>query len=299
LLLAFWHATCKRKRLPHQNANPEETAMTYMKRAALRCVAAGVVLALGAAVVDAQQSRRSQQENIVARGESSYAPVATERPFDEVMREMSAQKGEIMSRQQSLLEERYDLADRPAEGVTMSNGKPVQAGVRVRLPRGVTWQQLAEMSPAEIRERNLFPEGFKPLPHPFHEEGGMVFPEMHIARVMTQDARDVSRFDVDFDIPEHFLPEFPPPIFLTTRPDLGDTSQGQLVTISNFYELYNGILNPKQLEGLRLLVSEFPQQQFNMTTDRRSEAPSRGVTCFDCHANGHTNAATHLVGDIR
>jgi len=23
------------------------------------------------------------------------------------------------------------------------------------------------------------------------------------------------------------------------------------------------------------------------------------VTCFDCHANGHTNAATHLVGDIR
>jgi cytochrome c peroxidase len=24
-----------------------------------------------------------------------------------------------------------------------------------------------------------------------------------------------------------------------------------------------------------------------------------GVTCFDCHTNGHTNAATHLVGDIR
>ncbi|MCV4771306.1 hypothetical protein OFC10_35260, partial [Escherichia coli] len=29
------------------------------------------------------------------------------------------------------------------------------------------------------------------------------------------------------------------------------------------------------------------------------EKPSRGVTCFDCHSNGHTNAATHLVGDIR
>ncbi len=24
-----------------------------------------------------------------------------------------------------------------------------------------------------------------------------------------------------------------------------------------------------------------------------------GVTCFDCHVNGHTSAATHLVGDIR
>src|SRR5690606_28754950 len=27
--------------------------------------------------------------------------------------------------------------------------------------------------------------------------------------------------------------------------------------------------------------------------------PSLGVACFDCHANGHTNAGTHLVGDIR
>src|SRR5260370_17506095 len=24
-----------------------------------------------------------------------------------------------------------------------------------------------------------------------------------------------------------------------------------------------------------------------------------GVACFDCHANGSTNGATHLVGDIR
>src|SRR5208283_2748762 len=49
----------------------------------------------------------------------------------------------------------------------------------------------------------------------------------------------------------------------------------------------------------RLLVTPFPQQQFNQTDDRRSERPSRGVTCFDCHVNGHTNASTHLVGDIR
>src|SRR5690606_25397830 len=97
----------------------------------------------------------------------------------------------------------------------------------------------------------------------------------------------------------HFLPEFPPPIFLTTRPELGDVSQGKLITINNFHEVFDGILNPKQLEGLRLLVSQFPQQQFNATQDRRSEKPSQGVTCFDCHANGHTNASTHLVGDIR
>ncbi len=56
---------------------------------------------------------------------------------------------------------------------------------------------------------------------------------------------------------------------------------------------------PKQLDGLRLLLTPFPQQQFNATADRRSAKPSQGVACFDCHANGHTNAATHLVGDIR
>lgn len=121
----------------------------------------------------------------------------------------------------------------------------------------------------------------------------------HIDEVKKQENRDLTRFDLDFDLPDHFLPEFPAPIFLTTRPDLGDVSQGKLVTIENFYELFNGILNPKQLEGLRLLVTPFPQQQFNQTGDRRSERPSRGVVCFECHANRHTNAATHLVGDIR
>ncbi len=95
------------------------------------------------------------------------------------------------------------------------------------------------------------------------------------------------------------IAQSPAGIFLTTRPDLGDVSQGKLVTLSNFYELFSGIINPKQLEGLRLLLTPFPQQQFNAAADRRSEKPSQGVACFDCHANGNTNAATHLVGDIR
>jgi cytochrome c peroxidase len=88
-------------------------------------------------------------------------------------------------------------------------------------------------------------------------------------------------------------------MYLTTRPDLGDVSQGKLVTIDNYFELFKDILNPKQLEGLRLLLTPMAQQQFNATDDRRTVRPSRGVTCFDCHINGHTNGATHLVGDIR
>ncbi len=219
--------------------------------------------------------------------------------FGSLAARMKAAKPDIMKRHMALLEERYDLSNRPAQGVTMSRGKPVQAGVRAKLPAGMTWEKLATMTPEEVRQKDSFPKGFFPLPHPNHPEGGMVFPKFHIDEVKRQEGRDLTRFDLDYDLPDHVLPEFPAPIYLTTRPDLGDVSKGKLVTIDNYYELFNGILNPKQIEGLRLLVTPFPQQQFNQTDDRRSERPSRGVVCFDCHANGHTNASTHLVGDIR
>ncbi len=233
------------------------------------------------------------------RARTSYAPVAVKEKFESIVARMSAAKPRVMRAHRQLLEERYDLSNRPAPGVTMSRGKPVQEGVRVKLPPGVTWDDLARMSPEEIRRRGLWPKGFLPLPHPNHNEGGMLFPKHHIDELKRQTGRDLTRFDLDFDLPEHLLPEFPPPIYLTTRPDLGDVSQGKLVTLANYYELFSGILNPKQLEGLRLLVTPFPQQQFNATEDRRSLHPHRGVACFDCHVNGHTNAATHLVGDIR
>lgn len=229
---------------------------------------------------------------------SSYSPVVEEK-LDVVMARMSAEKPAVMKRQMDLLAARYDLSNQPAKGATMTKGKAIQGGVRVKLPQGVTWDALAKMSPDEIRDKGLFPKGFLPLSHPNHPEGGMVFPKFHIDEVKKQEERDLTRFDLDFDIPEHFLPEFPPPIYLTTRPDAGDVSQGKLVTIANYYDLFDGILNPKQLEGLRLLVTPFGQQQFNQTQDRRTVKPSRGVVCFDCHVNGHTNGATHLVGDIR
>ena len=234
-----------------------------------------------------------------AKKTSSYAPVDIKEDFNTIMSRMKAAKSEIMKRQMNLLNERYDLSKRPAQGVTMSRGKAVQEGVRIKLLKGMTWEKLAAMSPEDIRGKDLFPAGFFPLPFPNHPEGGMLFPKFQIDEINKQEGRDLTRFDLDYDLPDHFLPEFPAPIYLTTRSDLGDVSQGKLVTIMNYYELFNGVLNPKQLEGLRLLVTPFPQQQFNQTEDRRTEKPSRGVVCFDCHANGHTNASTHLVGDIR
>ncbi len=231
--------------------------------------------------------------------EAASLGAASVEEFPALVERLRAGKPAFAKRQQDLLAARYDLADRPARGAAMSRGKPVQEGVRVRLPKGATWDSLAALSPEEIRRQGLWPAGMLPLPHPHHEAGGMVFPRTLIDETKRLTARDLERFDLDFDMPDHFLPEFPAPLYLTTRPDLGDVSKGALVTLANYHELFKGCLNTKQLEGLRLLVTPFPQAQFNATDDRRSLLPHLGVSCFDCHANGHTDAATHTVGDIR
>jgi len=231
--------------------------------------------------------------------DASYRPLLV-LPFDTVKANDEAAKPQVLQRQQSLLEQRYDLGDQAIPGIMMSGGrKPVQGGVRVKLPAGVTWDGLGAMSPDEIRQRNAFPAGFLPLPHVKQATGGQVFPNRQIDEIRTQEARNLRRFDVDFDLPDHLTPEFPPPIFLTTRPDLGDVSGGKLLTIKNYYAQVVGILTPVQIEGLRMLLTPFPQEEFNQTEDRKSDDQSLGVTCLDCHANFHSNAAFHLTPDIR
>lgn len=230
---------------------------------------------------------------------NTYMPVVIDKSFDEIYKEDSDQKKEVMAGQQQLLESRYDLGDHPSN-VKMSAGrKAVQQGVRVELPAGVTWEQLANMSPEEVKKRNLFPMGFRPLPHVKHSVGGQVFPQNQIDAIAKAEQRDLKRFDVDFDLPDHLTPEYPPPIYLSSRPDLGDVSQGQVLTIKNYYQMFKGKLTPVQMEGLRLLLTPFPQQQFNQTEDRKVMDPSLGVTCLDCHVNGHTNATFHLNPDTR
>jgi cytochrome c peroxidase len=245
-----------------------------------------------------QGDTKTQANRVKGPPQSSYDQVSPvllgQETFEKMLAEDKANKQTVMARQRKLLEERYDLAMRVDEKVTMSRGKPIPVGPATKLPEGTTWQRLTSLTPDEIRAQGLFPKGFLPLPHPHHEVGGMVFPQAEV-KLLSR----LERFDLDFDLPEHFLPEFPPALFLTTRPDLGDVSQGKMITLDNFNEIFNGILNSKDLEGVRLLVTQFPQQQFNATYDRKAEKPSQGVACFDCHVNGHTSGATHLVGDIR
>jgi cytochrome c peroxidase len=212
--------------------------------------------------------------------------------FDEVMQADVAAKPQVMATQRQLLERRYNVQPQLDTQVTMSRGKPIPIGPTARLAQGRTWEALATMTPDAIRQANAFP--YPALPHPKQTTGGQVFPPMQLAMFPR-----LERFDVDFDLPDVFLPEFPPAIFLQNRPELGDVSRGEVVSINNFYALFKDLLTPVQLDGLRMLLTPFPQEEFNPTDDRKSANPSLGVACFDCHVNGHTTGQFHLNPDDR
>jgi cytochrome c peroxidase len=222
-------------------------------------------------------------------------PLDARRPKESPQKLMEADiamKPKVMALQMKLLEKRYNLQPKLDPNAKMSRGKPLCVGPTARLPEGMTWEQLAQLAPAKIKEMGIFP--YSSLPHPKHTPGGMVFPKMQIAMFPR-----LERFDVDFDLPEEFLPEFPPAMYLQSRPELGDVSRGQVVSLNNFAELFTDLLTPVQMEGLRLLVTPMPQEEFNATTDRKTRLPSPGVACFDCHVNGHTTGQIELNPDMR
>jgi hypothetical protein len=222
-------------------------------------------------------------------------PLNAKRPmqtFDETMQVDVQAKPGVTAAQQRLLERRYELTPRFDPEYRMSRGKPLPIGPTARLAPGRTWESLAQMTPESIRQANVFP--YPSLPHPKQATGGQVFPRMQLLMFPR-----LERFDVDFDLPEAFLPEFPPALFLQNRPELGDVSRGEVVSINNFYRLFKDLLTPVQLDGLRLLLTPFPQEEFNPTDDRKSMHASLGVTCLDCHVNGHTTGQFHLNPDDR
>ena len=217
-----------------------------------------------------------------------------EKMAEEVMKKDLADKPKVMERQRRLLTDRYHLDCKTADGVTMTKGKPQPIGPTVRLASGMTWERVGEMDASQVTAKRAFPPGFDRLPHVKHEVGGQVFPSIQIKQFPR-----LERFDVEFDLPDCFLPEFPPPIFLTTHPELGDVSRGEVLHAENIDRLFRGLITPAQFDGLRLLVTQFAQEEFNLTHDRKTAKPSLGVACLDCHVNFHTTAQFHLNPDTR
>lgn len=239
---------------------------------------------------------KNQPEQGEMRGfDFARDPLNAKKPMEsaeEIAKADKEAKPGLMEAQRKLLEQRYILTPKTDPNIRMSRGKLVPIGPTARLAEGLTWETLGKMAPDQIRNEGRFP--YPSLPHPKHTPGGQVFPQVQIEMFPR-----LQRIDVDFDLPEPFIPEFPPAMFLQNRPELGDVSRGEVVSINNFHRLFKDLLTPVQLDGLRMLLTPMPQEEFNATDDRKSEHPSLGVSCLDCHVNGHTTAQFHLNPDDR
>lgn len=228
------------------------------------------------------------------KGPSSWGTPQLHIPWEEWVRQCEEQKPVLMAEWNARMSERYDFHGQGIPGVMMSGEqKPVPIGPIARLSKDTrTWEELAGLSSDEIKQKDVFP--YKPLAHPLQTTAHMLFPEAWIKA-----HPEHQRFDVDFDIPDAYLPEFPPPMFLTTHKELGDVTGGVEVTLGNYYEIFDGLLTPEQMEGLKELLRPSPTTWFNHTTHRVTKEPSAGVSCFSCHVNGHTNGAIELAPDSR
>jgi cytochrome c peroxidase len=159
----------------------------------------------------------------------------------------------------------------------MSGGKPVMKEPAARLRGGVeSFEALAELPADEISARDLFP--YEPLAHMLRSTAHMVFPE---SWVKTHPEHE--RMDCEHDVPDPYLPEFPPPLFLTTHEEMGDVTGGIEITLSNYYAMFDGLLTGEQIEGLKELLRPTATTWFNHTEHRVTREPSAGVACFSCH----------------
>jgi cytochrome c peroxidase len=227
------------------------------------------------------------------RGSTSFGTPVLPMPWAEWMAFCKEQKPSLMTDVRAYMSSRFDFSGKTIPGASMSGGKPIMQGPVARLPEGIgSFEELSKLGPSAMLGRDLFP--YKPLAHPLQTTAHMVFPAM-----WTRVHPEHERFDVDLDIPEAYLPEFPPPLFLTTHKELGDVSGGREITFENYFEMFDGLLTPEQMEGLKELLRPSPTTWFNQTTHRVTEEPSTGVSCMSCHVNGHTNGAIELAPDSR
>ena len=77
------------------------------------------------------------------RGQTSYMPVNIKESFESIMSRMTAAKPGIEKEHTDLLNERYDLSNRPATGVTIDV---------IRLEKGVRKVTEYQLSPAGLTE---------------------------------------------------------------------------------------------------------------------------------------------------
>ena len=172
----------------------------------------------------------------------------------------------------------------------MSRGKPLAVGPTARLPEGISWERLGESSPDALKGTFPYPS----LPHPLQSNGGQVFPEMQIdmfPRLGAVRRRFRPARGVPARVPAGHLPAKPSRArrCLARR---GRLDQQLLPSVQR---------HPHPGAARRLAGSADAAAAGGIQPDRRPQdrEPSLGVTCFDCHVNGHTTGQFHLNPDDR
>ena len=120
------------------------------------------------------------------------------------------------------------------------------------------------MAPGEIK-RDMFP--YKPLAHPLQSVAHMVFPRHwikvhpeHDGSTSTWISRKLSARVSAADVPDD-------PQGTWRR------HQRTEVTLDNFFEIFDGLITPEQMEGLKELLRPSPTTWFNHTDHRITEKP--------------------------
>ena len=114
-----------------------------------------------------------------AADDTSYAPVAITESFGDTLKRMRSEKPKVMKRQQDLLAERYDLADRPG-----GRASRCRAASRCRRACASSFQrarpgtELAAMSPEEIQAQGPLARGLLPAAAPESRRGRHDLPEV-------------------------------------------------------------------------------------------------------------------------
>lgn len=207
------------------------------------------------------------------RGPSSFENPVLPMTFSKWLRYNLDRKESLMKEVRAYMDGRYDFSGKTLPGVKMSGGKPIMAGPVSRVPEKMSFEALAKLSPEEIKQKDLFP--YKPLAHPIHTTAHMVFPEAWL-EVHPEDRR----IDVDMDIPQAYLPEFPPPLYLTTHKELGDVTGGKEITFDNYFAIFDGLLTPEQMEGLKELFVQRLQPGLTRRHTASRNNPAEGLRAW-------------------
>ena len=162
----------------------------------------------------------------------------------------------------------------------------------MKLPAGATWEQLAQMSPDEIRERGALAAGLPaaaaPEPAP---KAAWCFPQFHINEIKKQEGPR----------PHALRPRLRPAGPLPARVSAGDlpdhaAGSGRRLAGQAGHDRRTSTSSstasstPSSSKACGCWSRRSRSSNSTRPTTAGRDRPSLGVTCFDCHANGHTNA---------